>query len=129
MLRSSTKTTSFLPAGGPKVSLVRFSIDASMAVCTSSEEVRDEKLMPSVVNLSGLRLPRYLEITVVLAVPLSPTKRHAPRTETTESSSHVERTVSRVGTMIDENLPSGGGSYVGTRSVHGFQRFCSKSKV
>ena len=99
-----------------------------MAICTSSDEVRLEKLMPSDVILSGLDEPRYLEMTVVLAVPDSPTKRHAPLTLTTESSSHVERTVSSVGTTIDENLPSAGGSYAGVSRPHGRHLRWSRSR-
>ena len=80
MFRSSTKTSSFLPAGGPYVSLVRFSVESSIAICTSIELVRELKLMPSDVQWSGLRPSRYLAMTVVLAVPDSPTKSTAPLT-------------------------------------------------
>ena len=42
---SSTKMRSRLPGGGPYVSFVRFSTFASRFRCTSSDVVRDEKLM------------------------------------------------------------------------------------
>ena len=84
--------------------------------------------MPRDVQWSGLLPKMYLAMTVVFAVPESPTKRTAPRTETHESSSHVERTVSEVGTMMLENLPSGGGTYEGTSDDHGRHRRWSKSK-
>ena len=129
MFKSSTKKRSFLPAGGPNVSFVRFSSTSSRPICTSFDDVRLEKFCASDVNASGSRDSKYFWMIVVFAVPDSPMKMIAAFAVTTVSSSHVERTVSDVGTMIDENLPSVGGSYAGTSPVHFFHRFASRSKV
>ena len=45
MFMSSMNMMSFLPIGGPYVSLLRFSVASSIARCTSMEEVREEKFM------------------------------------------------------------------------------------
>lgn len=55
MLRSSRNMMSFLPMGGPYVSLLRFSVLSSMARCTSMEEVRLEKLMLRMMLTAGSR--------------------------------------------------------------------------
>ena len=81
-----------------------------MAICTSLLEVLDDMLIVSSDVLSGSRVCRYCVATVVLAVPLSPTKSTAPRMEAIESSSQVVRTVSAVGTTMEENLPPAGGT-------------------
>lgn len=70
---SSMNASSFLPIGGPYVSFVRFSTADSMMRCTSSEDVRDEKLMFRMMFVSALRLRRYADMMAVLAVPRSPT--------------------------------------------------------
>jgi len=45
MFMSSMNMMSFLPIGGPYVSLLRFSVESSIARCTSMDDVRDEKFM------------------------------------------------------------------------------------
>ena len=65
---------------------------------------------------------------VVLAVPDSPTNMTGCLMDTMVSSSHVERTVSDVGTVIDENLPSAGGTYSGTSDAHARHLRSSTSK-
>ena len=49
MFRSSMKTSSLFPTGGPYVSLVLFSTLASRFLCRSMEVVLDDKLMTRVV--------------------------------------------------------------------------------
>mmetsp|Transcript_5678 Transcript_5678/g.16564 ORF Transcript_5678/g.16564 Transcript_5678/m.16564 type:complete len:209 (+) Transcript_5678:491-1117(+) len=129
MLRSSTKMRRRLPAGGPNVSLVRFSMESSMAACTSRAEVRLEKLMVSDSVRSGDWFMMKSRTIVVFAVPESPTRRMGVWDPlTVHSRSQLVRTVSDVGTTIDENLPSAGALYSGTSCVHGTQRRSSTSK-
>mmetsp|Transcript_24010 Transcript_24010/g.78157 ORF Transcript_24010/g.78157 Transcript_24010/m.78157 type:complete len:343 (+) Transcript_24010:668-1696(+) len=129
MLRSSIKTRRRFPIGGPYVSLVRFSTEASSERCTSIEVVRDEKLMLSKLFVWPSRLPRYCAMVTVLAVPLSPTRSTARPWSMMVCTSHVVRTVSTVGTMMEAKRPSFGGTYAGTIDFHVFQRKSSIEKL
>ena len=46
---SSINAAIFFPIGGPNVSLVRFSTDASIVLCTSNDDVRDEKFKFNII--------------------------------------------------------------------------------
>mmetsp|Transcript_633 Transcript_633/g.2109 ORF Transcript_633/g.2109 Transcript_633/m.2109 type:complete len:231 (+) Transcript_633:5164-5856(+) len=107
MFKSSKNSTSFLPAGGPKVSFVRFSTTSSTPRCTSIDVVLDEKFIPSNTCFSIASLERYLPIVTVFAVPLSPTNKTGLPFDTKQSSSHVDRTVSTVGHKMDANFAPG----------------------
>lgn len=88
------------------MSLVRFSSTSSRATWTSFEEVREEKFRVNAAKVEGSRDCKYLKTTVVFAVPDSPMNRQHLLMFATVWRSHVVRTVSDVGTMIEENFPS-----------------------
>ena len=77
MFKSSINTINFRPSGGPYTSFVRFSMQSSIALCTSRELVLELKFI--VIYDMLLSLPvisaSTFSIVTVFAVPHAPTNK------------------------------------------------------
>mmetsp|Transcript_31461 Transcript_31461/g.80016 ORF Transcript_31461/g.80016 Transcript_31461/m.80016 type:complete len:235 (+) Transcript_31461:1502-2206(+) len=106
MFMSSMKMTIFLPAGGAKVSLVRFSTLASIMSCTLLLEVWALNCMPSSVIESGL-VASTCWMSVVLPAPTGPDTMTSRWMRMRASMRKELRAESTVGTRILWNWVSG----------------------
>lgn len=74
MFISSINTKIRFPGGGPYTSLVHFSTLLSIYLCTSIEDVREEKFMLITILVSVSKLLTYACVVAVFEVPVSPIK-------------------------------------------------------
>mmetsp|Transcript_6911 Transcript_6911/g.16611 ORF Transcript_6911/g.16611 Transcript_6911/m.16611 type:complete len:242 (-) Transcript_6911:590-1315(-) len=126
MLRSSTCTMNFLPAGGPNVPRLRLSSLASIMSWVMLADVCAEKLMVygrafglTALPLTLVEPPRYCEMLTVLPVPVSPTMRTWRSCMRSKSRRNELRTESEVGTTSSEKESLLSTTYSSTVSIHG----------
>mmetsp|Transcript_69179 Transcript_69179/g.207492 ORF Transcript_69179/g.207492 Transcript_69179/m.207492 type:complete len:287 (+) Transcript_69179:143-1003(+) len=114
---SSTKTSIFLPPGGPKVRPCRFSTLISICRWKMMGVVADEKETFFVSIVAWSCLPRYCSTVDVFAVPGPPMKSTARCCDADRWRQYSLRTESTVGTSSVANCsptpPPGGSSHVG----------------